>query len=110
MRVPAHGIRVLWQQWANSHGLGSPVEEKGRLASLSGNSALTPAWTGVYCFSGHITLRMVLIYYAQVHYRWLPFTENKGEDVANYIKEEGYLQMQWEKQLNWIHSSLEGLA
>ena len=53
---------------------------------------------------------MVLIYYAQVHYRWLPFTENKGEDVANYIKEEGYLQMQWEKQLNWIHSSLEGLA
>ena len=26
-------------------------------------------------------------------FRWLPFTENKGEDVANYIKEEGYLQM-----------------
>ena len=24
---------------------------------------------------------------------WLPFTENKGEDVAKYIKEEGYLQM-----------------
>ena len=37
--------------------------------------------------------RMVLIYYAQVCFRWLPFTENKGEDVANYIKEEGYLQM-----------------
>ena len=30
---------------------------------------------------------MVLIYYAQVCCRWLPFTENKGEDVANYIKE-----------------------
>ena len=30
--------------------------------------------------------RMVLIYYAQVRFRWLPFTENKGEDVANYIK------------------------
>ena len=29
---------------------------------------------------------MVLIYYAQVRFRWLPFTENKGEDVANYIK------------------------
>ena len=29
--------------------------------------ALTPAWTGFYCFSGHITWRMVLIYYAQVH-------------------------------------------
>ena len=24
---------------------------------------------------------------------WLPFTENKGEDVATYIAEEGYLQM-----------------
>ena len=55
--------------------------------------ALTLALTGFYCFSGHITLRMVLIYYAQVHFRWLPFTENKGEDVANYIKKEGYLQM-----------------
>ena len=32
-------------------------------------------------------------YYAQVCFGWLPFTENKGEDVANYIKKEGYLQM-----------------
>ena len=31
---------------------------------------------------------MVLIYYAQVRFRWLPFTENIGEDVANYIKKE----------------------
>ena len=53
----------------------------------------TLALTGFYCFSGHITLRMVLIYYAQVHFGWLPFVENKGEDVANYIKKEGYLQM-----------------
>ena len=30
---------------------------------------------------------MVLIYYAQVCFGWLPFTENKGEDIANYIKE-----------------------
>ena len=58
---------------------------------------------GFYCFSGHITLRMVLIYYAQVHFRWLPFTENKGEEVANYIKEEGYLQTQRKKWLNWLH-------
>ena len=56
-------------------------------------SALTLALTGFYCFFGHITLRMILIYYAQVCFRWLPFTENKGEDVANYIKKEGYLQM-----------------
>ena len=57
-------------------------------------STVTLALTGFYCFSGHITLRMMtLIYYAQVRFRWLPFTENKGEDVANYIKKEGYLQM-----------------
>ena len=52
---------------------------------------------------------MVLIYYAQVRFRWLHFTENKGEDVANYIKE-GYLQMEGKKWLNWLHSSLGGLA
>ena len=33
---------------------------------------------------------MILIYYAEVHFRWLPFTENKGEGVANYIKEERF--------------------
>ena len=57
------------------------------------DSALTLASTGFHCFSGHITLRMVLIYCAQVCFRWLPFTENKGEDIANYIKKEEYLQM-----------------
>ena len=30
---------------------------------------------------------------AQVPFGWLPFTEDKGEDVAKYIKKEGYLQM-----------------
>ena len=55
-------------------------------------SALTLALTGFYCFSGHIILRLVLIYYTQIHFRWLSFTENKGEDV-NYIKKEGYLQI-----------------
>ena len=58
-----------------------------------GENAPTFALTGFYFFSGYITLRMVLIYYAQVPFRWLHFTENKGEDVANYIKKEGYLQM-----------------
>ena len=53
-------------------------------------SAQTLASTGFYCLSGHITLRMVLIYYAQVP---LVLIENKGEDVANHIKKEGYLQM-----------------
>ena len=63
--------------------------EKGPLSQEE--SAPTLALTGFYCFSGHITLRIVLIYYAQVPFRWLPFTENKGEDVSNYIKKEGYL-------------------
>ena len=40
-------------------------------------STPTLALTGFYYFPGHITLRMVLIYYAQVHFRWLPFTDNK---------------------------------
>ena len=62
--------------------------------SVKERASLSLAWTALfYCFSGHITLRMVLIYYAQVRFRWLPFTENKGEDVANYIKKEGYLQV-----------------
>ena len=30
---------------------------------------------------------MVLIYYAQVHHRWLPFKDNKGQNTANYFKE-----------------------
>ena len=30
VRILAHGICVLWQQWTNSHGLLSPVEEKGQ--------------------------------------------------------------------------------
>ena len=55
-------------------------------------SSQTLAWTGFDCFFGHITRRMVLIYSAQVCFRWLPFTDNKGKEVASYIKE-SYLQM-----------------
>ena len=58
----------------------NPVEKKGlcgRSLSERGREgkreplreSLTPAWTGFYCFSQHITLRMVLIYKARVHYR-----------------------------------------
>ena len=53
-------------------------------------SVHTLALTGFHCFSGHITLRMVLIYCAQVCFGWLLFTENKGEDIVNYIKEDIY--------------------
>ena len=40
-------------------------------------SAPTLALTGFYCFSGHITLRMVLIYYAQVPFRCLQKTKER---------------------------------
>ena len=49
-------------------------------------SASTLALTGFYCFSGHITWGVALIYYAQVHCRLLPFTENKGKNATNYLK------------------------
>ena len=42
-----------------------------------GESILTLALTGFYCFSGHITLRMVLIYYAQVPFRRLQKTKER---------------------------------
>ena len=94
MQIPACGIRVLWQQWTNSHRLQKSCGEKGTAQPLSqGKSMQTLAWTGFYCFSGHIILRMVLIYFAQVCFGWLLLTENKGEDVPNYNKKEGYLQM-----------------
>ena len=48
---------------------------------------------------------MVLIYYAQVCFGWLPFIENKGKDVANYIKEKDVTD-QGGKWLNWLHSIL----
>ena len=65
------------------------AREKGMVRPLSQEeSTSTLALTGFYCFSGHITLRMVLF----TMHRFA-VTENKGEGVANYIKEEGYLQM-----------------
>ena len=51
---------------------------KGTAGPLSQEeSAPTLALTGFYCFSGHITLRMILIYYAQVHFRRLQKTKER---------------------------------
>ena len=90
----------------------NPVEKKGwhdhSQSEGEGERARespTPAWTGFYFFSGYIAWRMVLIYYAQVHCRWLPFTDNKGKNVANYFKEKDVAD-QREKWLNWLHSIL----
>ena len=84
----------------------NPVEKEGQhgpLWVIEGWRARepTPAWTGFYCFSGYDG-KMVLIYYAQVHCRWLPFTDNKGKNVANYFKEKDVAE-QGEK---WLHSIL----
>ena len=85
--------RVLWRKRDGTATLSRGQHLGAPRPCSQGESTLTLALTGFYFFSGHIILRMVLIYYAQVHFRLLPFTENKGEYVANYIKEEGYLQM-----------------
>ena len=91
MRILVRRIRVLWLQFTRTTEI---LWKKGTARPLSqGESAPTLALTGFHCFSGHITWRMILIYQAQVHFGWLPFTENKGEDVAKYIKEDRYLQM-----------------
>ena len=52
---------------------------------------------------------MVLIYYAWVCVGWLSFTDNKGEDVAKYIKE-GYLQCKRRNGQTGYAPYLGGLA
>ena len=75
----ANRVHVLWLRRINSHRLQKSCGEKGMAWLLSKwDRALTPAWTGFYCFSGYITSRMVLIHSVQVRFRWLPFTDNKG--------------------------------
>ena len=88
MWTPASRVHVLWLRGTNSHGLQKSCGEKGMAWPPSEwERGPTPAWTGFYCFSGYITLRMVLLYYAQVRCRWLPFTDNTGKNVAYYFKE-----------------------
>ena len=52
---------------------------------------------------------MVLIYYAQVCFGWLPFTDNKGQNATNYFKEKDVTD-QGGKWLNWLHSILWRLS
>ena len=54
---------------------------------------------------------MVLIYYAQVHFRWLPCTDDKGKNVADYFKEKNVsdpkdILTSKKRWLNWLHSIL----
>ena len=89
--------------WRKRHG--HSLSERGREGQAEPKREPKPAWTGFYCFSGHITWRMVLVYYAQVHCRRLPFTENKGQNAANYSKEKDVIA-QGVKWLSWLHSLL----
>ena len=55
--IPASGILVIWQQWTNSQ---ESCRKNGMAWPLSqGESTLTLAWIGFYCFSGQLTWRRV---------------------------------------------------
>ena len=113
---------ILW--WCRSRPVGSvccgssgqihmdyrnPVEKKEQHGHSLSERARGPerAWPlpgqAFIAFLG--TLHWVLIYYAQVHCRWLPFTDNKGKNDANYFKEKDVTD-QGGKWLNWLHSIL----
>ena len=99
----------LWPQHTDTHGLQKSCGGKGTAWPLSQEeSALTLALTGFYYFSRPLTSKMVLLYYAKVCFGWLSFAD-KGEDVAEYIKE-GYLQCKRRNGPNSYVPYLEGLA
>ena len=64
---------LLRFQYSNTHthGLQKSCGGKGAAWPLSElkRGPLTSSWKGFYCFSGHIILRAILIYCAQVHHR-----------------------------------------
>ena len=71
------------------------------------DTAPTLVLTGFYCFSGHNTLRMVLI---TMHRFTLGSYRKQRRGCCKLHQKVGYLQMEREKWLNWLLSSLEGLA
>ena len=84
------------------------MEEKGQHGHSQEESALTLALTGFYCFSRPLTSKMVLLYYENVCFGWLPFAD-KGEGAAEYIKG-GYLQCKGRNGPIGYAPYLEGLA
>ena len=84
----------------------SAVEKKGWHGhSLSERGHLNPCLGRLLLLFWVVTSKMVLIYYAQVHFRCLPFTDNQGNNAANYFREKNVAD-QGEKWLNWLHSIL----
>ena len=71
MQIPVCGVHMLWQQWTNSHGLQKSCGEKGwHGCSLSQREGCdhSPQHRLLLLFWVYY-MRMVLIYYAQVHFR-----------------------------------------
>ena len=93
MWPPACSVRDVLAETRQIHTDYRVLWRKRDTRPLSREERLDPCLSRLLLLFWAHYMRMVLIYYAQVHFRWLPFTENKGEDVANYITKEGYLQM-----------------
>ena len=86
---PGQQDLLLWLQYTHTHGLQKSCGEKG----LHGRSPSSregpwpPPGQAFIVFLGTLTSRVILIYHAQVHHRWLPLKEDKGQNTANYFKE-----------------------
>ena len=106
MQTLTSGVHVLWLWQTNSYGLQKSCKEKETAWPLSEwESTLTPAWTGFYCLSGHITSRKVsfTIHRFAVGDYLLQITK---ERMLLITSKKRMLQMQGEKWLNWLHSIL----
>ena len=77
MRSLACNVRGIVAEMRQIHTDYQVLWRKREGRTLSQEDHPNPALTGFYCFSGHITLRMVLIYYAQVRFRWLQKTKER---------------------------------
>ena len=100
MWTPASRVRVLWLQQTNSHKLQKSCGEKGwqgRSLRERGPEDPDPCLVRL--------LLLFWVHYVKVCCRWLPFTDNKGKNVANYVKEKDVTDL-GEKWLNWLHTIL----
>ena len=68
----------------------SPVEKRDSMATLWVREYTDPCPDRLLLLSGSITSKKVLIHYAQVCFRWLLFTDNKENDVANAREKNGW--------------------
>ena len=112
----------LWLQYSNTHRLQKSCGGKGTAQPLSQEESISERLryslkrraprplqlTGFYCFSRPLTSKMVLLYYANVCFGWLPFAD-KGEGAAEHIKG-GYLQCKGRNGPIGYAPYLEGLA